>query len=305
MKKILFCLQTMVCGGVEKELITILNRFNPQEYDVTVLLFYTQDKEMEEKIPNSVRLINLQLEKKYYCGTFKDIIMERIKKGEMSEASKIAIRRIVKGISFPINISLDRTSVPGEVYDYAVCYHMHSPLVLKYVAEKVHAKTKYAWIHNDFTTTGFVINQYDTWLKCYDAFYGVSKQITSEFREKCPDCANRTFTLHNIVDKKKILLKSEELSVLDKEFLDDKNFRIVTVGRFVEQKGFDLAVKAASILKSQRIKFTWYAIGYGKDESLMKTLIDEYDVSDCFIILGRKEQSISIYEVSGSLCSAI
>ncbi|RJV24886.1 glycosyltransferase [Coprococcus sp. AF18-48] len=289
MKKVLFCLQTMVCGGVEKELITILNRFNPQEYDLTVLLFYTQDKEMEEKIPNFVRLINFQLDKKYYCGTFKDIVLERIKKGKMAEATKIVTKRIVKGISFPVNVSLDKIRVLKEEYDYAVCYHMHSPLVLKYVAEKVRAKIKYAWIHNDFITTGFPIAQYDAWLQRYNAFFGVSKQITSEFRNICSNCSNRAFTLPNIVDEKEILLKAEDFSSLDRGFETDKNFRIVTVGRFVEQKGFDLAIKATSILKKQGLKFTWYAIGYGKDESLMKTLIDEYDVSDCFTILGRKE----------------
>lgn len=279
----------MVCGGVEKELITILNRFNPQEYDLTVLLFYTQDKEMEEKIPNFVRLINFQLDKKYYCGTFKDIVLERIKKGKMAEATKIVTKRIVKGISFPVNVSLDKIRVLKEEYDYAVCYHMHSPLVLKYVAEKVRAKIKYAWIHNDFITTGFPIAQYDAWLQRYNAFFGVSKQITSEFRNICSNCSNRAFTLPNIVDEKEILLKAEDFSSLDRGFETDKNFRIVTVGRFVEQKGFDLAIKATSILKKQGLKFTWYAIGYGKDESLMKTLIDEYDVSDCFTILGRKE----------------
>lgn len=49
MKKILFCLQTMVCGGVEKELLTILNRFDPNEYELSVLLFYSQDLEMEKR----------------------------------------------------------------------------------------------------------------------------------------------------------------------------------------------------------------------------------------------------------------
>lgn len=298
MKKVLFCLQTMVCGGVEKELITILNRFNPQEYDLTVLLFYTQDKEMEEKIPNFVRLINFQLDKKYYCGTFKDIVLERIKKGKMAEATKIVTKRIVKGISFPVNVSLDKIRVLKEEYDYAVCYHMHSPLVLKYVAEKVRAKIKYAWIHNDFITTGFPIAQYDAWLQRYNAFFGVSEQITSEFRNICSNCSNRAFTLPNIVDEKEILLKAEDFSSLDRGFETDKNFRIVTVGRFVEQKGFDLAIKAASILKKQGLKFTWYAIGYGKDETLMKSLIDENDVGDCFIILGRKENPYPYIKMS-------
>ena len=49
MKKVLFCLQTMVLGGVETELITILSRFDKTEYDITLLLLYEQDKSVIEK----------------------------------------------------------------------------------------------------------------------------------------------------------------------------------------------------------------------------------------------------------------
>ena len=36
-------MQTMVLGGVEKELITILNKFDKTRYDISVLVFYIQD----------------------------------------------------------------------------------------------------------------------------------------------------------------------------------------------------------------------------------------------------------------------
>lgn len=289
MKKILFCLQTMVCGGVEKELITILNRFNPQEYELSVLLFYSEDREMEKKLPSNVKLINLQIDKNYYCGSLTTVIQERIKKGEFVEAVKIVKKRACKGIPAPVSISLNKITTPKELYDYAVCYHMHSPIILKYVAEKITAKKKYAWIHNDFVTTGFPIAQYESWLKEYHAVFGVSERLTAEFREICPACCNRAVTLHNIVDKEEILSKAQDVSLLDQDFVQDKKFRIVTVGRFVEQKGFDLAIKAASILKKQGAEFTWYAIGYGKDENSMRSLINEYNVNECFTILGRKD----------------
>lgn len=47
--------------------------------------------------------------------------------------------------------------------------------------------------------------------------------------------------------------------------------------------------KDHGVKQSQGIDFTWYAIGYGKDENLMKSLINECNVKDCFIILGRKD----------------
>lgn len=289
MKKILFCLQTMVCGGVEKELLTILNRFDSKEYQLSVLLFYSQDIEMEKKIPKNIKLIKLSIDRSYYCGTSKEIIMERARKFKIADLAKIIVGKLWKGTPIPKNISINDFPAPNATYDYAVCYHMHSPLVLKYVAEKINAKVKYAWIHNDFLTTGYPINQYNTWLKEYKAFFGVSDRLTEEFKDICPEYKTRAFTIHNIVDIQEVKEKANDLTNIEKCFLKNTSFKILTVGRFVEQKGFDLAIKAAAILKEQGVKFVWYAIGYGKDEAKMKALIQEYKVTDCFAILGRKD----------------
>lgn len=289
MKKILFCLQTMVCGGVEQELITILKRFDLTEYKISVLLFYSEDIDMENKIPADINIINLAIDKKYYCGSFVETVAEHARKGKVIEALKIAVNRLLKGISVPASICIDEMDGPDEEYDFAVCYHMHSPIVLKYVAEKIRASVKYAWIHNDFSTTGLQIEQYEKWLSYYRAFYGVSKRITEEFKELCPAYADKAHTCHNIVDVHDIQKKSQDLSLVEKKFLQNNSFKIVTVGRFVEQKGFDLAIKAAALLRARGAQFTWYAVGYGKDEPLMRAWIEEYNVKDCFVILGRKD----------------
>ena len=138
-------------------------------------------------------------------------------------------------------------------------------------------------------TTNYPIDQYAIWLKAYNAFWGVSDRLTEELKNICPEHKTRAFTLHNIVDIQEIKEKANDLRNVEESFLNDKAFKILTVGRFVEQKGFDLAIKAAAILKEKGAKFVWYAIGYGKDEEMLKSLIEEYKVMDCFVILGRKD----------------
>src|SRR5699024_7035945 len=124
----------------------------------------------------------------------------------------------------PKNISINDFPAPNATYDYAVCYHMHSPLVLKYVAEKINAKVKYAWIHNDFLTTGYPINQYNTWLKEYKAFFGVSDRLTEEFKDICPEYKTRAFTIHNIVDIQEVKEKANDLTNIEKCFLKNTSF---------------------------------------------------------------------------------
>ncbi len=289
MKKIIFCLQTMVCGGVEKELITVLRKFDPREYDLTVLLFYEQDKDIQSSIPDFVRVEVLNIDQAYYCSKTRALAAKRFRKGHAGEALRILTNRLVKGI--PAAATMDLSALPElpDFYDYAVCYHMHSSVMMRYVAEKIHAGRKYVWIHNEFASTRYRIEKYGKWLEQYDRIVGVSTQLADEFKERCPQLAERVVTVHNIVDIEDICAKATLLDDVDEVFLQEERFRIVTVGRFVGQKGFDLAIRAARQLKDRGGRFCWFAIGYGSEEENMRALIRELDVQDVFVILGRKD----------------
>ena len=72
------------------------------------------------------------------------------------------------------------------------------------------------------------------------------------------------------------------------EYSEDIN--ILTVARLViDYKGYDIAIKTAKILKENGYKFKWYVVGDGPDKVKISSLIDEYDVKDCFILLGKRE----------------
>ncbi len=289
MKKIIFCMQTMVCGGVEKELITILRRFDPNVYDLTVLLLYEEDLTVQHDIPDYVKVNVLNIDKKYYCSGTVTLIKERLKKLHFIEATRIFWHKFVKGLPSPIVIDISKLPLIEESYDYAVCYHMHSPVMLRFVAEKfAQAGKKIGWIHNDFSTTNFPINCYSKWLEKYDRFIGVSNQLTNDFKERCPQFSDRVQTRYNILDADEIREKALDLSGVEDAFLSEKRNKLVTVGRFVYQKGFDIAINAAKLLKDRGIEFCWYAIGYGFDEENMRTLVKQMNVEDVFVILGRK-----------------
>lgn len=287
MKKILFCLQTMVFGGVEQELITILKQFNPDEYQLSVLLFYAQDEEMLARLPKNVQLICLNADKNYYCGNLKTLVKTRCKKGKFLSAAKLVVGR---ALGFPTGaiVHLNGLHAPQTEYDYAVCYHMHSPTCLRFVADKVQAKRKVAWIHNDFSTTGFAVAKYGKWLQKYDKVIAVSQRLNDEFMQRCPTCKEKTQVVHNIVDADEIAQKSLQVEDLDERFTADNGKKLVTVGRFVEQKGFDIAIDACKILQDKGVQHTWYAIGYGAEEENYRQRIVKAGLENTFILLGRK-----------------
>lgn len=289
MKNILFCLQTMVCGGVEKELITILKKFDRTKYKLTVLLLYEQDQDIISAIPHDVQVINLNINKEYYCSGLITLVKERIKAGKFCEAIRLVLCKTFNVGSTAANYTISELPATETQYDYAVCYHMHSPIVLRYVADKIKAKHKIAWIHNDFKTTRYKIEKYTIWLEKYQKIVAASNRLGEEFINSCPEYKERVVIGHNIVDDEEIISKSKEIDNLDERFVREKRIKIVTVGRFVEQKGFDIAILACKKLLDAGIDVAWFAIGYGKDEKNMKRMIIENNLENQFFILGRKE----------------
>lgn len=287
MKKIVFCLQTMTLGGVEKELITVLKQIHNQ-FDITLLLLHLEDHDILTEIPDDVKIINIGIEKDYYYGSTLSLVNQRIKRGKFVEAANIALKWCLRIGTTGSNINTKAIPALEDEFDIAICYHIHSPLMFKYVTDKINAKKKIAWIHNDFYVTGYPIQRLKKYVVAYDEFVAVSKKVEREFRERCPWYCGDISTAYNYLDAEEIFELSKE-EINDLVFLNEKEVKILTVGRFSEQKGIDIAIKTAALLKKNNLKFHWFLIGYGELEEVYRNLIKEYDVSDCFTILGRKE----------------
>ena len=71
---------------------------------------------------------------------------------------------------------------------------------------------------------------------------------------------------------------------------DSEHINILTVGRLViHYKGYDLAIKAAKRLKQNGYKFKWYIVGDGPDKDKIKKLIIKNELTNEFILLGKKD----------------
>ena len=299
MKKILFCLQTMILGGVEKELISVLKKIH-SDYDITLLLLYQKDAEIIKDIPENVKIKIIGIDKDYYLGSALHIVKKRIKKGKFFEAATVAVKRVLRLGMTGSNIKINDIPSPDDIYDIAICYHIHSPIMLKYLAQNITATKKIAWIHNDFYTTGYAIQRLKLYVNKYDEFIAVSQKVENEFRMLCPWYRGGISTAHNYLDVSEIKLLSKDL-IDDQEFLEQKNVKILTIGRFSKQKGIDIAISVCAMLKKRNLKFHWYLIGYGKLENFYHSLIEKNDIEDCFTILGKKNNPYP-YILNSDIC---
>lgn len=286
MKKIVFGLQTMVMGGVEKELVSLLRNLDQQEWDITVMVLYIADASITQLLPQGVKFVNIDIDRNYYCSDTLTAARMRLKKGEWGEAISLLFKKAFKIGQTGANVNISKIPALEESYDTAVCYHIHSPLMVKYMAEKVRAKSKLAWIHNDFSTSGYRVDKIQKYIGRYNKIFGVSAKITEEFKALCPNLSSRTKVMYNALDRDEILTKADEAII---EMPVGSRPVLLTVGRMEEQKGYDIAVVTASILKSRGFDFLWLFIGDGTKTEEVKNLINELGLQDKVILLGRRD----------------
>jgi glycosyltransferase involved in cell wall biosynthesis len=61
---------------------------------------------------------------------------------------------------------------------------------------------------------------------------------------------------------------------------------LCTCGRLSKEKGFDLAVKTAHVLKENGVSFHWYFVGDGPERGNVEYLIGEYKLDNYITITG-------------------
>lgn len=289
MKKILFGLQTMVMGGVEKELISILRHLDTKEWDITLVLMYIIDQTIIAMVPDYVKIINLNIDKEYYCSNTITACCFRLKQGKIGEALTLISKKILRIGQTGSNVNIKEIPSIDRQFDTAVCFHMHSPLMVRYIAERISASKKIVWIHNDFRISGYRPDRIVGYLSLYDNIIGVSSKITEEFNTLCPELAPKAKVVYNSLDKDEI--KSLSTEGLAPEFLKETGGRVflLTVGRMEEQKAYDIAVLAASVLKARGMDFRWAFIGDGTKMSEIRKMVVDSGLQDEILMLGRKD----------------
>jgi glycosyltransferase involved in cell wall biosynthesis len=293
--KIVFVLPLMSARGVEKSLIELLDilSMNKDRLDVTVMLV-EKTGDFLNLIPNWVKVeelpipddLRIEVNNITYCT---DKIKKAIKQMKIGKALGIVYRRKRKidpsgGLSYSLH-ELSKT----DYYDIAVCYHIHCPFLIRYVEKNIPSKCKIAWIHNDFKTTGFKVKNYRDSFKNYDRIYGVSQQIIDEFIDIIPECKDKTKLFLNIIPKNKIIEKA--LEYYPDEFVECKRLNLpilLSVGNLTSQKGYDVAVDVAKILKERNVKFKWFVIGDGEDREKIQGDIEAGKIQNEMILLGLR-----------------
>ena len=293
MRKVLISSFDMEVGGVERSLISMLNNFDYSNNEVDLML-YSHTGDFMPMLNNKVNLLN---EVKQY-STFRKSIGEIVKQGNLT----LGLARILSKFLAKINGKIKDLSEYG-IYQMQLMWKYSLPFLSKlekkydvaisylwphyFVAEKVQAKRKIAWIHTDYSTieTDIAVDL-KMWNK-FDYIMAVSEECKNAFLKKYPSLRNKVKVMENITSPEFIKKMADE--DIEESIKNDNSFKVCSVARLSHAKGIDNAVKALKILHDRGLtNIKWYVVGYGGDEDIIKNLIKDNNLEDSFILLGKK-----------------
>lgn len=78
--------------------------------------------------------------------------------------------------------------------------------------------------------------------------------------------------------------------------------KILAIGRFTRQKGFDLLVEAASKLRNEFPDWTFYVVGSGEEEQKLRNLIGQHNLNGYVNLLPPTTDVISLYKTASIYC---
>ena len=271
----------MDMGGTEIAQIAFMKKLLSEGHKVTLLLSQKRGPLMD-RVPDGVRILTIPMKK----SIFLDRMMGRVIDGRPFAFPVKCICKIFKiciGKKRFTPFLISKTKVLPGNYDLAVEFHGYGKFPTAYTAVRVKAAKKALLFHDaSIHWLEYVVS----YLDCYDKLYCVSDAVYDKLASMFPEKRSRMEVLHNFIDADEIRRKSSEKADIS-EFTGE--FKILTIARLEYQKGIDIAISAAQILKERGIPFKWYVIGDGSERKRLGRMIRAKGLDNSFILLGIRQ----------------
>lgn len=285
----MFVMNSLVCGGAEKSLISLLETLDYSKYDVDLFLF-KHDGLFMNNIPRQVNLLEEPSEYKYFDMSFKTAFMDCIRKGKF----RTAWARLCAGYIF--KTEGNRARCEQRVwkyssrclksldckYDAAIGFLEKNPIY--FCVDKVSTNKKMGFIHTDYDKLGMDSNYDFKYFNELSYIVTVSDECAKVLTHKFPMFKHKIEVIHNIVSPNAI----NKMSLVQ---LDGKHngIELVSVGRLSPEKGFDMSVQACEKLIDSGYNIKWYVLGEGTERQKLSEMIRVANLEETFILLGNRE----------------
>lgn len=274
-KQVLFFIESLQCGGAEKSLISLLPLLDYSKMEVDLLLL-KRGGVFEQYIPENIRIIDFhqQVHPLFFLPS-QTMFSLRLRWNRL-------IARKEHGAETRWKTMHHAYTPLAKHYDIAIAYQQGFPTY--YLVDKVNAGKKIAWANVDLTQAGYCVRYNRAFYNKYDKVVAVSANLQKMLAEEGFASSDKIAVVQDILNVNLI----REMATQSDFSKHPSGLTLITVGRMVYQKGYDLAVEAADILRNQGLDFHWYFVGDGAMRETIEKLIREQHLENHITLLGEQ-----------------
>lgn len=281
-KQLLFVINHLTIGGIQKTLISALKAIDYNKYDVTVYLRKNRTDLLPFIDERATVIINND-KNKYYRKPRAVLLQALIetykltgKKGK-AEKTKEELSELINQYCMRYE---HKTFFADKDYDIAIAYANGYPAY--FVADYINAKEKIIFFH---TSTNDLPEVHEKFISKFNKACAVHDELINLISNWHPCLKRKISVVENYVDAGSLKKQAAEKTI------DTPHNKTVlcSCGRFAPVKGFDMAVEAAKLLKDNGAEFVWYFVGDGPEKDKITELIEKYTLSENIILTGMQK----------------
>lgn len=286
MKKVLFVINHLNMGGIQKALVELLKSIEGK-YDIYLLSIRPNGVLLDE-IPSSIHILKAS----------KMLLASELSSQETKQLGLITywIRIIASAWTKVFSKRLPAYIITKYLqkglgkFDVAISYTQ--PIRSKrlfnlsneVVLNSCQAKKNISFIHCDYANYGGndKVNRYI--YKKMDMIAAVSESVGKRLIEQIPEISDKVITVRNCCNQDYIMALAEVNTVLYEE-----KYPIVTVARLSKEKGLVRCVSMIAKLKAEGFDVKWHIIGTGPEEERLRKKISDYQAEEYVVLHGEQK----------------
>ena len=283
-KKIILVISRMSIGGSQKSLVNALCSLDYDQYDVT--LYVRENKtELISELPADVKVIVNTNKRRYehtpYTLYLYFLIRFFILIGKKDLANQFGIKSRDYIVKRKTNYEKKHYGeILNKKYDIAISYLQG--FTCKFTYDCVKADRMICFYHN---STDALPDIHKKYLNKFEKIVVVSDETKDFLSSRYPEISEQILVIKNLMNIDKIRSKAQEVTIEKTAGIE----YLCTCGRISPEKGYDIAIKTAQILKNKGYSFIWYFVGNGPDFQKTKNEAEKLSLNDCIQFLGSQE----------------
>lgn len=283
-KKIVFVTKALWIGGIETALINLLNDFDYDKYDVTLLVLKAELDILDQIQPKCRVLIadreeTVTFQERYRYGRLFHLTEKSDAPSRLHKMMMCTVP-MIRWAENRLYIRYIKKQMKNERFDTAVIY---SDVTGETAIRAIKADKYLMFYHHG--AMRHVYHDKIAYKKC-EKIIAVSEHQAEALRKFNPRYSSKVTAIPNLIDVAGIREKSLALT---RDQFDTTKFNIVSVGRVSHEKGMDLAVKAcAELVKGGNDNIRWWIVGDGPAMQEVRKVIAELDMEAYVITVGMQ-----------------